>query len=373
MSSYRNSDLPTDAPAAGTVETITQWSGHTMGGRVPAFMGLAQRTGGVYLENPPSVQDALKATGLDFEVRLETVEAVVTESAPGMSETGELVEVQVEKRLAIPRYRATVAHFHDGRDPVAITPWVSPRYTPVQNTDALQWGQNIVDGGAGSLVALGAYGDPVGSKTYAAFDLGDFTVGGKRGGDAHKLYLTVTNAHDGSGGLTARVAPIRLACTNETPIYFGKGTRNPRFTMKHTAGVGGRVAEARQALEMAREYTDTLVDAMGSLLDVQMTENEFIAYTRQVFGVKGQPSDWSKRAATVNQAREDVLTGILASPTCDYGRGTAYGAFQAVAEYADHFSGVRGSDDEKVARRQERLMEGSQDVMRQRAWDLLAV
>ena len=371
MSGYRNSPLAAEAPAAGTVETITRWDGHTMGGRVPAFMGLAQRTGGVYLENPPSVQDALRATGLDFEVRLETVEAVVTETSAAMVD-GELVEVPVEKRLAIPRYRATVAHYADGRDPVAITPWVSPRYTPVQNTDALQWGQNIVDGGAGSLVALGAYGDPVGSKTYAAFDLGDFTVGGKRGGDEHKLYLTVTNSHDGSGGLTARVAPIRLMCTNETPIYFGKGSMNPRFTMKHTAGVGGRVAEAQAALAMAREYKDTLVDAMGSLLDVRMTENDFIAYTRQVFGVKGEPTDWSRRAATVNQAREDVLTGILNSDTCDYGRGTAYGAFQAVAEYADHFSGVRGSDDEKVARRQERLMEGSQDALRQRAWDLLA-
>lgn len=355
MANYRTSPLTEDA--AGTVEHIARWDGHTMGGRVPAFLGLAQATGGVYLEREGvDVQTALRETGLDFDVRLETVYAerevtdiVVNDDGPA--------EVKRMERLEIPRYRATVGHRHDGTA-FAMSPWVSPSYTPFQNTDALQWGHDIVGEAGGRLVAVGAYGNPVGCKTYAAFDLGEFQVGGK---DTHDMYLTVTNAHDGSGGLAARVTPIRLACTNETSLHFGKLA--PKFQMKHTRNIGGKAAAAREALQLTLAYKDTLVEEMEGLLGQRMTENEFIAYSRRVFGVKGSPADWKPRTAAAVQAREDVLVGLWNGDTVADVARTRYAGFQVIGEYADHLTTVRSE-----ARRYERLMEGSQDALKQRAF-----
>jgi hypothetical protein len=135
--------------------------------------------------------------------------------------------------------------------------------------------------------------------------------------------------------------------------------------MKHTRNIGGRAQAARELLELTLAYKGTLVEEMESLLTAKMTENEAIVYWRQVFGVKGDPTDWKPRQAAAIQDREDALVGVLNSDTCEFGRRSRYGAFQAVAEYADHLTGVRNE-----GRRFERLMEGSQDALKQRAFDL---
>ena len=75
-----------------------------MGGRVPAFMGLAQATGGVYLEEadkPLNVEQAMRDTGLDFDVKLEKIQAVVEE--PVVTDEG---PTTVTRTLDMPRYRA---------------------------------------------------------------------------------------------------------------------------------------------------------------------------------------------------------------------------------------------------------------------------
>src|SRR3954468_10697105 len=224
MTGYRHSPLADEAP--GVVETVTPWAGQTMGGRVPAFIGLAQRTGGVFLETStngesvPTVAERLVQVGLDYEVTLEDLKVTV----PGMNADGEF-EVREEP---MPHHRATVARYPDGR----ITPFgpVGTRYTPIQNMTVANLGQTVVDGGDGSLVAIGAYGDPIGSHVYMAFDLGDFTVGGS---DLHKLALTLDTAHDGSGGLTASADPTRVRCTNACSGMFGR-RRGSSYTIRHT-------------------------------------------------------------------------------------------------------------------------------------------
>lgn len=359
MASYRTSPLATEAP--GTAETITRWAGQTMGGRVPAFMGLAQRTGGVYLEAQDGehlkATDALRQTDLDFEVRLERVQAVISQD--GMNASGE--PETVTSAYDIPDYRATVLHYNDGRPPVPVTPWVSPNYQPVQNTEAMAVGDALT---GGQLVALGAYGRPVGAKVYAAYALEGITVGG---GDPHGLFLTVTTAHDGMGGLSFRLAPVRFSCTNESPLYFGKSKKNsvgPVFTRRHTANVLRDAAlYAEQALELADTYRERYAIEAAKALEVKANENQAIVYWRQVFGVK---ADETPKPA--QQTREDRLVELLNGETCAFGRGTAYAAFQAVTEYLDHEAPVRGAD--AVAARQRRIVEGLLDEPKQRAWNL---
>ena len=90
-SSYR----PIDATPFGDAARVT--SGEAIAfdgngssaptqGRVPAFLGLAERSGGVYLErtgdNPPTVAEAIRRVGLDREVRKEALSFQPTAEAP---------------------------------------------------------------------------------------------------------------------------------------------------------------------------------------------------------------------------------------------------------------------------------------------------
>jgi phage/plasmid-like protein (TIGR03299 family) len=374
VANYRANPLSGDYQN-GVAETIPAHRGKTVGDnfasivggirtgqdRVPAFMGLAEATGGVYVENPTGgITSALQQVGLDFEVRKE----------PGLNVPIQLPTVvdgepTIETRtLTMPRWYATVAYPHDGGDPFPIAP-VGEIYKPVQNTEALAFGDNIVDQG-GSLVALGAYGAPIGAKTYAAFQLAEgMTVGGE---DVHDLYLTVTNAHDRTGGLTCLVAPIRLDCTNQTYAVFGKRGGNPRFTIRHTTNARGRVIEARTALSLAFAYTDIYTAEAEKLLAVPMPKDQFLIYSREVFRTKAE-EDQTKMAQTLLARRDEQLLAILAAETCEFGRGTAYAGYQALIEYSDFYGPARGN---ATFSRMVRIMEGQTERFKTRAWDVAA-
>ena len=349
MANYKKSELELTAP--GRPEVIGKWRGDIMGGRVPSFAALAKRTGGVYWENPPSVADGKKGTDLDFEVRLESLQAVVAQD--GMSESGELVKI--EKRIEVPRFRAAVAHYNDGRDPQVLSTWQSPKYVPIQTDEALAWG----DAMSGSqLVALGAWGDPVGSKVFAAYDLGGFRVGGQ---DDHELVLNITTTHDGTGATTARVVPLRLQCTNEGSFHFGRGSANPSIKVRHTVNAKDALAQAQATVSQAREYLGVYAKNMDGLLKVKMTENDFITWTRELYEV---PKDEAPKGAA--QQREDTLVELLHGDTTEFGRGTRYAALQAVTEYAQHLAPVRATDE--ALARATRVVRGRVDDLMDRAY-----
>ncbi len=354
--SYRES--PLQDSSVGTVERIEKWGGKTYGGRVPSFLGLAEKTGGLYLEGnaPMTVEEGLaKLPDLDYEVKLEPLTVQLR------GEHG-----RMGKRLPLPRHFATVLHYADGRDPVAVAP-VGSRYEPIQIRDGLAFGDEIVREGEGYLKALGVYGEPTGARAYAAFDLGDMTVAGQ---DAHELYVVVTTSNDGSSGLSVRVVPLRLRCTNETSMHFGR--RSTRYTIRHMRGAKGRVQEARETLRLAFQVRDDYAAEAEKLLKIKMTPDQFRLYGRQVFGIDASDEKLSKHALTFAHAKDEELLAILASDTNDFGRGTAYAAYQAVVEDVDWVARVNGakSADDATFRRWNRAMLGQLDAVKTRAWDM---
>lgn len=356
--SYRTSPLA--AEATGTVETIQRWGGHTMGGRVPAFLGLAQRTGGVYLENPPSVTEGLRQTGLDFEVKLHTLQTVVAE--PVIGPDGDLGMQTTAHELT--RHRATVGHFADG----TVRPFgpVGSRYQPIQPVEVAEIGQSVVDEAGGSLLALGMYGEPLGSRLYMAFDLGDFEVGGQ---DKHNLALTIVAANDGTGGVVGQLAPVRLQCTNQTSGIFGR-RRSSRFTIRHTSGASVRVQEVRDALGLTFAYVEAYQAEAEKLLAQPMTTDDFVSWERELFGAPADPEEASKNTATMTRNRDDALVSIFTGATNEGVHRTRYAAAQSVIEYLDHVSIVRGSDPD--AKRWSRIMAGQTEGQKARAWESLA-
>lgn len=354
--SYRES--PLQDSAVGTVERIDKWGGKTYGGRVPSFLGLAERTGGLYLEGdaPMTVEEGLASLpDLDYEVKLEPLTVQLRDERGRMG-----------KRLELPRHFATVLHYADGRDPVAVAP-VGTRYEPIQIRDGLSFGDEIVREGEGFLKALGVYGDPIGARAYAAFDMGRMLVGGE---DRHDLYVVVTTSHDGSSGLSVRIVPLRFRCTNETSMHYGR--RSTRYTIRHMRGAHGRVQEAREILKLTFDARDAYAAKAEELLRIRVTPDQFRLYGRQVFGIEEADEKLSKRALHEAYAKDEELLAILASETNDFGRGTAYAAYQAIVEDLDWVSRVYGakSAEDATVRRWNRSMNGQLDATKNRAWDL---
>lgn len=349
---YRHSPLADEAP--GVPEVISPWAGQTMGGRTPAFIGLAQATGGVFFENPPSVPEALEQVGLNFEVTLEDLKV----PKAGMNADGEF-EYSYEP---MPHHKATVQQYPDGRF-VPMGP-VGNRYTPIQNMTVANLGQTVVDRGEGSLLSIGAFGDPVGSRVFMSFDLGQFTVGGS---DLHNLALSLITAHDGTGGLTASADPVRVACTNQCTGMFGRRQRG-HYTIRHTESSDGRVQEIREALSLVWKYVDKYKEESEDLLGEGMTEHEFLAFEHELFGVPRLETA-TDRQRTMVANRDETLLEIWRGDTSEFGRATRWAAAQSVYEFLDWKSIVRGQNPELA--RWERTMSGETEDAKARTWNLL--
>jgi phage/plasmid-like protein (TIGR03299 family) len=352
---YRKSPLADVAP--GAAEVVTQWDGQTMGGRVPAFIGLAQKTGGVFYEDPPDVQTGMQQAGMDFEVQLHELQAVVPEL--GLDQDGK--EATVNRMLPLAKHRSTVGHWKDGSRLEAFGP-VGSRYEPIQPSEQAELGQFLVDGGSASLKAIGTYGQPFGCHTYMAFDLGSFTIGGQ---DAHQTALTLVNHHDGSGGLVIQAAPVRVSCTNQVAGIFGRRQKS-RYVVRHTTSAKAKISEIRAALGMVAEYVDTYQEESELLLAQALTTDEFVTWERELFEGNRNRDEFSDRELTMAEHRDEALLGIWRSDTSEFGRGTGFAAAQSVIEYLDHESIVRGRDPERA--RMERILAGTTEATKAKAW-----
>lgn len=337
-------------------------------GRVPAFLGLAERSGGVYLErtgdNPPTVAEAIKRVGLDREVRKEALSVHLSGDVAVPTDDGGLAMERQEtgEEVRMPgRWVATVSYPRDGSAPTPMAP-CSPRYTVIQDDRALEVGDALSEG---RLVALGQWDG--GAKTYGAWELGEgMTIGG---GDPYRNFVTIVNTHDGNGtyGL---LAPIRLGCTNQTNATFGRKA-TPRFSIRHVGEARFKLDEARRILGLSKTYLDVLKEESETLLATPMSRDGFLVYAKEVWGVKQDDDDLSKRSLSLVNARAEDLLAMLDSETCEFGRGTAYAGYQAVVEYLDFAGTVRGGDSPTV-RRFTRIMTGELDNAKTRAWSLAA-
>jgi hypothetical protein len=336
-------------------------------GRVPAFLGLAEKSGGVYLErhgdSAPTVAEAMRSCGLDREVRLAPLSFHHTADVAVVTDNGGL-EMQAQETgesTRMPeRWMTTVSYPRDGGAPVGYAP-CSPRYTVIQDDRALEVGDALSEG---KLVALGAWDR--GAKTYGAWELGDgMEIGG---GDPYRNFVTIVNTHDGNGtyGL---LAPIRLGCTNQTNATFGRKA-TPRFTIRHVGEAAFKLEEAR-ILGLSRTYLEALAEESEALLATPMGTDRFLVYAKEVWGVNKAEEDLSKRSLSLVNARAEDLLAMLNSPTCEFGRGTAYAGYQAVVEYLDFHGTVRGGDSPQE-RRWTRIMAGELDAAKTRAWELAA-
>jgi len=337
-------------------------------GRVPAFLGLAERTGGVYLERtgetPPTVAEAMRRCGLDREVRLDSLSVNLSADAPVVTDDGGLTMERQESGEQVrmrDRWVATVSYPRDGGTPTGIAP-VSPKYTVIQDDTVLEIGDALSEG---TLRALGTWDGT--AKTYGAWELGDgMTIGG---GDPYRNFVTIVNSHDGTGtwGL---LAPIRLGCTNQTNATFGRKA-TPRFSIRHVGEARFKLEEARRILGLSHTYLEVMREESEALLAIPMSTDRFLVYAKEVWGVNKPDEDMSKRSLSLVNARAETLVAMLESETCEFGKGTAYAGYQAVVEYLDFAGTVRGGDDAET-RRWTRIMAGELDNAKTKAFALAA-
>lgn len=202
---------------------------------------------------------------------------------------------------------------------------VSKGYNVFQNAEAFNFLNAITDTGSGEAVFSTAGSLFGGSRTFMTLKIGDgFTVGD---GDAHDLYLMVTNSHDGSQAFTASVTPIRAVCNNT--VTLGLKQAKTKWTLRHKVQLEGRIHEAREALEMAFKYEDAFAEEVEKLMAIEIEKDQFYSIVDKIVPASKRQHD---------KDVEELMTIWETEPTVNMGggEGNGWGAFNAVTYFTDH-------------------------------------
>lgn len=236
---------------------------------------------------------------------------------------------EITQALTVPDHYATVREI-DGRVPEVLGV-VGRTYTVIQNEEHVDLLDTIVDESSGSLSSAGAMRG--GRDVFISIKLPDtITVGGV---DPVDQYLVAFNSHDGGSAFKLAVTNIRVFCSNQQAAVF-KGA-SASYSIRHTSGARGLMAQARDALGVAFKY-DSLFELEAEKM-IQQTMDD-AAFHALVSSIWEEPTEKSSKAAvTMSENRTRTLEELFHdSPTNRNIRGTVWAGYQALTEYTDHFA-----------------------------------
>lgn len=300
-------------------------------------------------DGPMTGADLIERAGLaDWNVRHMDMQTVMGDHLGAMDDS----------HIAIPAHRAVLATIDGKVTPLGV---VGTKHTIVQNEATTDLLDTIVDEGGAHFVAGGKMRG--GRQTFVVMKMPNTIL--VDGVDGHDMYFGCTNHHDGGGSLVAWTTLMRLRCTNMLNSSI-KGAKS-KWSLRHTASIGGRVQEARDALRLSYKWSSAMEETLTGLLATPMSEREFNAFVEHI-----APPSTSDKAGWVARAEEKRSTLRFLfhdAETNAFGRGTRYAAYNAATEYADHFLPIRSAA--PTARAERMLADTTVDNFKQSALDAL--
>jgi phage/plasmid-like protein (TIGR03299 family) len=314
--------------------------------------------GEVLKKHPKSIDEALKKSGLDWDI----IQRPIYVELPG-AEGGEVS--MVEDGAGDPKFLANMRS--DTGDVLGI---VTDRYTPVQNREAFSFlanlfGTEMLFETAGSLME--------GRRVWVMMKLPDYV---EVGGDPIGQYAFISNSHDGKSSVLCSLTPIRIVCMNTlgAAIRLAKGKNATRsYTIRHLGNMSNKIAEARNVLEVTINYYEQFKEVGDRLALAPMSEQRAKNILGELFPIDDSMKE--RAARNKEEAREAVMSLFLTGqgPVQRVSQGdtrpqnalgTAWAFYNACTEYADY-----GREERKVGGTFQRAIDDP-DGLKTAAWNL---
>lgn len=298
------------------------------------------------LNGATTSQEALETANLNW--------AVATEPLTAQLGTGELV--------AVPRTNVVVRQ--DTKEVLGI---VGTRYKVATNADIFNVADQVIARTGGFYDrAMSFKGN---SQVLLQVKLPNTLTLGK---DSVARYLTLSNSFDGSIALKAFVTPIRIACTNMVRMAMSKADNS--ITIRHSSSLNERLSAAVDLLKLEQSYHKQFDDLAEALYRTRFSANQMMqlatALTPAQIDENGKEIE-----STRSRNNRDTIIRLF-----EEGRGhreteivgTAWAAYNAVAEYVDHHRASRVSPgQDETTKRLESAYFGSGNQLKARSLDLI--
>lgn len=297
---------------------------------------------GKKLEKAATAAEALEAAGLNWKVTKEPI--------------------FLKDGTQIARQYATVRS--DTKQALGV---VGEVYRALQNKEALSLLDAVVGRKEAIYHTAGALG--LGERVWLLAKLpGQIRVVGD---DVADKFLLLTNTHDGTTTADIMFTPIRVVCQNTLNLALSDATRKQK--VRHTSKMGLKVGDIRQGLGIINERFDLFESQAKALAGVNFKKADLESYYKAIGLIPATDAEKENMSTRAKNIVEEVSRLFEHGKGNDLPgvKGTAWAAFNGVAEYVDYFRSTKGGDDAqgKLQARAESLLYGSGALLKQKAWD----
>jgi len=316
--------------------------------REQAWHGLA-----TVLPENPSVDEALRASGLDWDVEVRPMQTTVQEAVMGNDGISETTRV-----INVPGGRVMVR----GSDQ-SVLGYVSSQYKPFQNREGFSWFQPLIDDGTAKLVTAGSLQE--GRKVWMQAQYADHIE--VKDGDVLIPYLLLALGHDGKLAVRIQNTPTRVVCWNTMQAAGVKedgdldNATTSGFSIAHKGNMVAKVEQARRAIVMMNTELKQSVDVYRRMTKLPVTEEYVRNLAKNLFDAdymkardlinkfrqreeladvdireetRSKIAELEKLLHKEGRAEKKIVEAFHHSPGCE-GK-TAWDAFNAVTYHIDH-------------------------------------
>ncbi|MEN6507812.1 MAG: DUF932 domain-containing protein [Smithella sp.] len=231
---------------------------------------------------------------------------------------------------------------------------VGESYEPVQNIDAFAFFDTIIAEDEATYETAGVLGKGEGIWILAKLP-GFMKV---HGNDIVNKYLLLTNSHDGGLQIQVRLTPIRVVCNNTlTAALQGDGD----IAVSYSSDPASYLEQAFTILRLSDSLYAQLDVMFNAMASRKITQQQLQDYVQALI----PDNEEAENTARTEKIRTIVLHLHDSGHGSSLAKGTAWGAFNSVAEYTDHLM-----SDEDSTTRLNSIWFGRGEQLKAKAFDL---
>ena len=276
---------------------------------------------GTRFVEPPSLDDAMVAAGLDWKVEINPVFDHWRDEIPDKYSITR--KVKVEGGIL-------------GENELAHLGIVGGRYEPLQNVDAFKWFEPFLDDGLATIETAASLKQ--GKRVFVLAKIkGDPDVIGKN--DEVSRYILLSNSHDGKQAVRAGFTPIRVVCAN-TLSWAIKDKSSSLIRVNHSAQLKDNLEALRNTMNLASQQFEANAEQFRWLASIPITSGDLKEYIK--VSLELQTSVKANGQERENRALNKVISLFESGRGAELStaNGTYWGAYNAVNEYLGYFQGT---------------------------------
>ena len=302
---------------------------------------------GTIIENAPTIEEAITLSGLDWNAELSDM--TVNVNVIHGTDDAFYMPITVPDQKAIIR-----------TDINKVLGVVGNRYKIYQNSEMWEFIDGFQKESGIKLETAGSLKN--GRTTWVLAKKGTFE---SVTDDPIEEYFLFTNSFDGTSPIRVMFTNIRVVCNNTLTASIRNA--NNIFNVRHTNSAEGQIKEVKNALGIRTVYQNAMKVSLDMMAKKQLSSTKIINFLENtIFPLKVsqtvgkgdtvQSFEESKsNGSTIRENNLDLVCRLMdegAGSNIKGVRGTAYGVYNALTEYADHHKRIRnvGDRDERELR-----------------------